>query len=347
VIEVVEFAPLYVVAVVNRVRISSRTVLSLLLVTSRAAWADADPETIRVIYQAPAACPSADAFVAEVRRATPWVRLDDDSARLFRVDIQAEPTARGRLTIIEKGALVGSRDVEGATCEEVSRVLAFAVALAIDSRANRPADPVAEPLVAPGPTPAPATVQPDASRPALLETPPTSSEAWWGLSVHASATSGVAPNATFGVGPSADFGRRVGSLTPILRVGLEYSSSAPASADGARVTFDTALLSLEGCPTSWELGRLSLRLCARFGAGTRIIAAEDIPNARRVARPWVDLGAMAHLRLGLAGPLFADLAGGTILPVVRDRVVLAPDVTVQSVPPFGGRGEIALGVSFR
>jgi hypothetical protein len=133
----------------------------------------------------------------------------------------------------------------------------------------------------------------------------------------------------------------------MLRVGLEYASSAPASADGARVTFASALLSLEGCPTSWELGRLSLRLCARLGGGVRLIAAENIPNARGVARPWLDIGPMVHLRIGLAGPLFADLAGGTVFEVARDRVFLAPDVTVQTVPPLAGRGEFALGVMFR
>jgi hypothetical protein len=322
----------------------SRMALSLILVASRAAWADAEPETIRVIYEAPTACPSAEAFVEEVRRAAPWVRMtSDDDVRLFRVDVQAEPTARGRLTITEGGALIGSRDVEGATCEEVSRVLAFAVALAVDSRANRPPDPVDAPLVAP----APAKSQPPVPPPAPRESTPTSSQAWWAVSAHASAASELAPNLTWGGGPSVEFGRRIGSLTPTLRAGLEYSSSAPASADGARVTFASALLSLEGCPTSWELGGLSLRPCARFDGGARIIGAEDIPNARRVARPWLDLGAMVHLRLGLAGPLFADLAGGTIFALVRDHVVLAPDITVQTVPPLGGRGEIALGVTFR
>jgi hypothetical protein len=79
----------------------------------------------------------------------------------------------------------------------------------------------------------------------------------------------------------------------------------------------------------------------------RIIAADDIPNARRVARPWLDLGAMVHLRVGIAGPLFADLAGGTVFDVVRDRVFLSPDITVQAVPPLAGRGEFALGVTFR
>ena len=154
--------------------------LSLLLVVPRTARADADLETIRVIYQAPAECPGADAFVADVRRATPRARLTDadDPVRLFRVEIQAEPRARGRLTITEDGTLIGSRDVEGATCEEVSRVLAFAVALAIESRADRPPERVATPFVAPGPAPAraeslgPPSVQ--------WETTQTSSQAWWG-----------------------------------------------------------------------------------------------------------------------------------------------------------------------
>jgi hypothetical protein len=190
--------------------------LSLILFASRTGRADADLETIRVIYEAPTACPSADAFGAEVRRASPRVRLtddDDDSVRLFRVDIQAEPRARGRLTITDHGSLIGSRDVEGATCEEVSRVLAFAVALAIESRADRPPDRVATPFAVP---------EPSAPRAEPLRPPSAPfSHAWWAISVHSLAASGLAPNPASGGGPSADFGRRIGSLTPVIRVGLE------------------------------------------------------------------------------------------------------------------------------
>jgi len=194
------------------------------------------------------------------------------------------------------------------------------------------------------------TTPPSADVPPQRSTTPLSAEvpsAWWAVSAHGFAASGLAPNATFGGGPSVDLGRRVGSLRPAIRLGLEYSSSAPASADGARVTFSNALLSLEGCPTTWDLGRISFLPCARFDGGARIAAGEGLPNARTVVRPWLDLGAMIHFRIRVGGLSFADLAGGVLFAAIQDRVFLSPDVTVHSVPALGGRGEIALGVAFR
>jgi hypothetical protein len=373
----------------------------------RALAADSDFEAIRLIYHAPAPCPSVDAFVVEVRRSAPRLRLagDEDSARMFLVNVQGERAARGRLAVAKDGAIVGVREVEGATCEEVSRVLAFAVALAVDPKAKPPPDrisprqPSAASPVRPSriaadtssalpptdipvdaastlpssPVPTAPTVQtpplslttppsadvlsPSPSRappsadvpPQRLTTPPSADvpPAWWAVSAHGFAASGLAPNDTFGAGPSVDLGRRVGSLRPAIRLGLDYSSSAPASADGARVTFSNFLLSLEGCPTTWDLGRISFLPCARFDGGARIAAGEGLPNARTVVRPWLDLGAMIHFRIRVGGLSFADLGGGVLFAAIQDRVFLSPDVTVHSVPALGGRGEIALGVAFR
>ena len=397
----------------------------------RALAADSDFETIRLVYQAPAPCPGVDAFLALVRRSAPRLRLagDDDSARTFLVRVQGVRAARGRLTVAKDGAIVGLREVEGATCEEVSRVLAFAVALAIDPKAKPPLDigPPQPSAASPGrpsriaadtssalppsdtpvdaastlpssPVPAAPTAQtpplslttppsgdvppqrsttppsadvrpqrsttaPSADVPPQRSTTPPSADvpphrlttppsadvpsAWWAVSAHGFAASGLAPNATFGGGPSVDLGRRVGSLRPAIRLGLDYSSSAPASVDGARVTFSNALLSLEGCPTTWDLGRISFLPCARFDGGARIAAGEGLPNARTVVRPWLDLGAMIHFRIRVGGLSFADLAGGVLFAAIQDRVFLSPDVTVHSVPALGGRGEIALGVAFR
>ena len=331
----------------------------------RALAADSDFETIRLVYQAPATCPSVEGFLAEVRRSAPRLRLAgaDDSARTFLVNVQGERAARGRLTVAKDGAIVGQRDVEGSTCGEVSRVLAFAVALAVDPNAKPPPDRIGGPpqpgaaspvrpshVAADTSSTLPSSPVPAAQPPSWsLTTPPAADvqSAWWALSAHALAASGLAPNATFGGGASVDLGRRVGNLHPVIRLGLEYSSSAPASTDGAIVTFSNALLSLEGCPTTWDLGRISFLPCARFDGGVRIAAGEGIPNARTVVRPWVDLGAMARFRIRVGGPSFVDLGGGVLFAAVQDRVFLSPDVTVHSVPALGGRGEIALGVAFR
>jgi hypothetical protein len=64
-------------------------------------------------------------------------------------------------------------------------------------------------------------------------------------------------------------------------------------------------------------------------------------------RPWFALGPSLHLRWVVAGPLFADLAGALMFPVTRDRVYLAPDITLHQVGLAAGSGEIALGVAFR
>jgi hypothetical protein len=58
------------------------------------------------------------------------------------------------------------------------------------------------------------------------------------------------------------------------------------------------------------------------------------------------VAATAHLQFRLGWRLFADLSGQALFPLIRDRVYLAPDILVDQVPPFGGAGEIGIGVEF-
>jgi hypothetical protein len=143
-----------------------------------------------------------------------------------------------------------------------------------------------------------------------------------------------------------DLGGHIGPLAPSIRLGIEYSTSTPVSVDGAKVTLSLAALALEACPTRVDLGVLSLRPCVRVDGGVRIAAAADVPNAHTEQRPWVDLGAMLHVRARVAGPLFVDVGGGVLFAVTQDWVYLAPAITVYTVPPVGGRGEVAVGVEF-
>jgi hypothetical protein len=360
--------------------------LALALVTATLAppparASDARSDSIHLDYRAPAFCPGVDEFVAQVRRALPRLRLApaDEPAPLFTVTLDGGAT--GRVTIASNGAMTGSRDVRGASCEEVANVLAFAVALAVDPRAIRPA-----PLPSPA-SPIP-TATPPASPPALanppgestraearaaestpaaaastralpaLEEPPAPgrgenapaiTQTWWALSAHALVAGGLAPNPTLGGGPSADLGGRIRRLRPSIRVGLEYSTSAPAVAGDARVAFANAILSIEGCPTAVDLGDLTLLPCVRVDGGARFATGENIAHDHGTVRPWFDVGPMAHLRIRVVRSVFLDLGGGVLFAAVQDRVFLdgSPPVTVDRVPAFGGRGEIALGVEFR
>ena len=323
-----------------------------LVLASSPARAEPEAEAIRLVYDAPPGCPSASELEARVRASAPRVRVmtSDAPVRVFAVSIEDGASPRGRLTITKDGAVIGTRDVTGARCDEVASILAFAVALAVDPNAT-PRDPSDAPA-APIPTNAPAKPTAGATRatekPAITDAASASS-ATWGLSVHTLAALGLAPNPTFGGGLSGEIGTRAGTLVPSFRLGVEYAESAPVSNDGARVTFADALAFLEACPTAWALGRLSLRPCARVEGGLRVTASEGIPGAHSVTRGWLDLGATLHVRARVAGPVFVDLGGGPLFPLLRDRVYFSPDspeFTVHEVPPVGARGEIGVGLAF-
>jgi hypothetical protein len=142
-------------------------------------------------------------------------------------------------------------------------------------------------------------------------------------------------------------GGRWRALAPSVHVGVDYATTAPVLIDGARVTLANGILWVDGCPHSWELGPLALRPCVRLDVGVRVAASDGIPNGHSELRPWLDIGAMMHLRTALGGPAFLDLGGGLLFPVVQDRVYLSPDVTVYTVHVVGGRGDAAVGVEFR
>lgn len=142
-------------------------------------------------------------------------------------------------------------------------------------------------------------------------------------------------------------GDRWGALAPAVRFGLDVATTAPVFVDGARVTLANGILWIDGCPHAWAVGPITLRPCVRVDAGVRYAAADGIPNGHGELRPWLDVGAMAHVRSALGGPVFVDLGGGLFYAVVQDRVVLSPDITVYTVHPVGGRGEISFGVEFR
>jgi hypothetical protein len=323
--------------------------LALVMLAAPRAEAETPLEAIRLVYEAAAGCPSEDAFEAEVRRSAPGFRVTarDEEGRRFIVLLASGDRARGRLTIASEGGVTGARDVEGASCGEVASVLAFAVALAVDPAAIPPESPI--PAAAPPAPPAPSALIPARPSPPRPERRAALTDEWWGVSVHGLAATALAPNVSFGGGASADLGARLGPLLPTIRLGLEYATSDSRSVDDARITFADLLTSVEACPTTWSVGPLSLRPCLRVGGGLRLLASAGIPGAHTTLRPWLDLGPMLHLRVRVAGALFADLGGAGLFNAVQDQAFLvgSPVFQVHNVPPFAVRGEVAVGVEFR
>ncbi len=161
----------------GRLRPSSVGVATLFMIGAPGlAHAQGALEPVDMSYRAPDGCPSLSQFLGEVQRSTQRLKLATaaEAARHFDVVVEAK---QGRLTV--DGGSNGVREVKGADCAEVSRLLAFAAALAADPDAQEPdetssvaafpAPPSMPPLPAPTPMPtavlrrAPATTRAQAA----------------------------------------------------------------------------------------------------------------------------------------------------------------------------------------
>jgi hypothetical protein len=142
--------------------------------------ARAEKETIALDYQVGAGCPDRSQFVARVHTFTTKAEIVSDGGaplRKFGVQVlRAGSAVRGELTIDDRGAKT-TRQVSGATCDEVISALALATAIAVDPGAlggaspdetskppvSEPAQPPDQPKPHPArPSPAPLPERPKA-----------------------------------------------------------------------------------------------------------------------------------------------------------------------------------------
>jgi hypothetical protein len=237
--------------------VPSRVALTALLTLGapRVVHAQAALEPVELSYRAPEGCPSLAELVTEVRRSTPRLRLakSGDSPRQFAVLV--EPSGRiGHLTV--DGGAKGVRDVHGADCAEVSRLLAFAVALAADPDAQPPADS----SVAAFPSASPA-------RSAASNLPPnTPPEAL------PSKTPAAAPRAS----APTPAGHALATRWSAAGFGLVNGNSAPASAWGGSAF---AALELSSLPLDRSAPTQN-RVAARLVQGLAAIGARRPFRAR-------------------------------------------------------------------
>lgn len=163
----------------------------LLLATGLPARAHAEPEHVHIRFMAPEGCPDSAAFIRALRQRTPRFRRASrfETVRTFIATITREDAGfSGRLQTQAPGQESTERSVTGQTCEDVTRVMAFMTALAIDpnarSRGENAPRPASSALPSqPTTTPADASDQavPGAAtegttrqQPAPVSTPPTS-----------------------------------------------------------------------------------------------------------------------------------------------------------------------------
>jgi hypothetical protein len=134
-------------------------------------------------------------------------------------------------------------------------------------------------------------------------------------------------------------------LAPRFRVGAQYVAKSLTQSTGS-VTLSEALLTLETCSSVLPTRALTLLPCLRLQGGAHVAAGRDVPQATSKTRGFLEFGLAAHVRWRFARPLFLEIGGAWLAPVIRDTVLILPNRVVYAVPALGALGELALGVEF-
>jgi hypothetical protein len=331
----------------------------------RSLHAETDLEAVDLRYSAPASCPSAAEFLAEIQRSSARLRVATPSAAARRFEVVIEPSGlHGHLAI--DGGTLGERDAHGADCAEVSRLLAFAAALAADPDARLPEEASSDPAPPPAPStsplapaPGPTPQSPPAQRPvadprSASRRVPVESHARsnstplrWATAGFGLAKSASAPGLTPGAGAFAELSLPRVLLAPMVRFGAGYAAKTVLTNEG-HVSLANYFMMLELCSKQRAGERWALLPCLRAQGGDRIAAGnDDLPNHHSAARGFLELGLAGYVRVHLASRLFAELGGALLFPATLDRVVIDPNqTTVYQVPRLGSQAELALGVEF-
>jgi hypothetical protein len=100
------------------------------------------PPPVRVVYRAPAECPTREEFESRVLARTGRDGLYPEGGapfELFEIDLTPSPErTRGRLTTHLRGAYPTVREIQAASCREAVDGLALIVALTLDPTASKP-----------------------------------------------------------------------------------------------------------------------------------------------------------------------------------------------------------------
>ncbi|CAN5802284.1 hypothetical protein BH11MYX2_BH11MYX2_08200 [soil metagenome] len=290
--------------------------MAMLVIASRAARADA-PEHIRVTYDAPAGCGTADEFFAQLAARVAVVRDDADAARrLFAVTItQGADRVDGALTI--RGTDTSVRAVQGATCDETISALAVVAALAVtDER----------------PPPEPPRV--------LSPPPPPHTDQWLAAGAGIAENIGVVPDAVLGLSAFVSYGR---AHTWQIRLEIARTSQQDAVIAAGTSQFRWTAGRLEVRPFAFTAGPLDVAPAVGVEVGAVTAHGTTVNAPMGGSRPWIAPRAVGRGTLHL-GRFALELEGGVAFPLIRDRYFVGPDMTLFEVPAVAFAAQLAVSV---
>lgn len=319
--------------------------------------AAADTAPVHVPYTAPAGCPDASAFDAELAKriaARPGGRAaSEDDPRRFSVRIERRNGAfEGQLTVAHQGA-VGTRQVRGADCAAVVRSLAVFVALALAERPESAPDEAAPredetpPPSSPPLRPAPGLEEP--ARPPVASTEPAKPALpnVWRFDAGVQAEYSRAGANAFGARVSAEWSRHFASspIFPALRLSWGFSDFDRAVDFGGEIHSRLRTGRAELCGgVLW--GRTRNALCGAFEVGQLAVTSSGLPLTGRAESSWSAGGLLARTRVTIVDPIGVELAVGLFAPFQRAEFTLIEPVRqAYRVPAVTFDGQLGIAVS--
>jgi hypothetical protein len=290
-------------------------------------------------------CVTAEEFVRQVRSRAPRVReaVADEPARRVHVTIEGDERVVGRLVTAGNDGAIVAREVEGATCQEVTDALALVLAVTLDPLTNpRPTGGVSTGTVLPK-SPPRSTQPPEGTRRRALHSPARSDEASWQQLVGAEATFSARLVDRLMTGLGARYGasrqRRGAMLLLTLGAFATFAADAPANHPAGGV-IRYRLQAFDGgvCPLGGALlhGRVRLYPCGALSVGRFQAEGLGLPRPRSDSALFVAASLTGRATLALAGPLHLTGAAGLSLPLGRySAVVVGAEEAAGSVHPLG------------
>lgn len=314
-----------------------------LLTHPRSGHAEGERE-VRLRYAAPAECPTADDFAAEVRARTALARISENAGADTTLDVQIKNVEGGSSGTMRLYTGVGAttpREVKAATCVQVVSALALMAALAIDPEAST--EPPPEPRVEQKPAPPP----PPTVAPRRIVSTAARARFRWKPGIAVEALGGVTRDLVLGVRPFFELVHEGPSPWGFAARLSGVRAQGSVRIDEGAGDFTLWALRLEGCPLHYRpWAPLWLSSCLTLDGGEVDAAGTDVTPAAEVRRAWITGGASGRVEIRLFERLSLELGGDVLFPFVRDRFYLGTGATLHRTPAVAGAGAIGLGALF-
>jgi hypothetical protein len=233
------------------------------------------PEPFRLNYEAPAECPSREAFLTQVRArvGSDWEAPPGLLARAIEVRVASDGVhSVARIDYVDESGKAVSRAVAAVTCEEVVTGIALVTALAIESRFPR-REPESE--IPPAlPSPPPVLLAPPRLVRVVLPAPPPAPAPHFDVGAGFLGTFGL--GGAMGLGARAFFGAGW-ERGPDFRLGIDVARAPKFDVDGTDNRLSLYAGRASVCP--FALGNRWVRALPCAGVEAGVLHAESFTSA--------------------------------------------------------------------